>query len=115
MVHGRAAGAGSRSANMFGDEIRRRRKERVWTQEQLSAAAGLSVHYLSGIENGRRDPSLSTIEALATALDISPGELVGGVDGLTPEAIDAARNFSRLSAEARTAVLGLMRLLSTKR
>ena len=100
---------------MFGDEIRRRRKARVWTQEQLSAEAGLSVHYLSSIENGHRDPSLSTIETLATALGTSPGELVGGVDGLTPEAIDAARKFSRLSEEARTAVLSLLRILLSKR
>lgn len=73
------------------------------------------MHYLSSIENGHRDPSLSTIEALAAALDASPGELVGGVDGLTPEAIDAARKFSRLSGEARTAVLSLLRILSPKR
>ena len=38
----------------------------------------LDVHraYISGIENGKRNPTLATIEKLANALDISVDELL---------------------------------------
>ena len=38
--------------------------------EELAGYAGLSQSYLSMIETNKRDPTLATIEKLATALDI---------------------------------------------
>jgi transcriptional regulator with XRE-family HTH domain len=100
---------------MLGQEIRRRRRALGWTQEDLAEVAGISVHYLSTIENGKRDPSVSTVMALAKALKVSAGELLGGVEGLSPAGIEAARSFERLSATAQDTVLALMRLLLRER
>jgi transcriptional regulator with XRE-family HTH domain len=99
---------------MLGREIRRRRTALGWTQERLAEAARITPHYLSTIETGRRDPSISTVMAIAKALGVSPGELVGGVEGLTPAGIEAARLLQRLSRDAQDAVLKVMRLLDRK-
>lgn len=43
-------------------------------QEELAHAAGIHVTYLSGIENGKRNPGLLVIGRLARALKVTiPG------------------------------------------
>lgn len=52
------------------------RSQRGLTQAELAVRAGLSVSYLSLLEqNKRTDPSLSTIQRLAEALGIPTGVL----------------------------------------
>jgi transcriptional regulator with XRE-family HTH domain len=41
------------------------------SQDELAARAGLHRTYISDIERGARNPSLETIEKLASALEIS--------------------------------------------
>ena len=59
----------------FGEAVRTRRTELGLSQEALGERARLDQTYLSGIERGRRNPSLDVIVRLAAALDLSPGEL----------------------------------------
>lgn len=82
------------------------------TQEALAEAAGISPHYLSTIETGKRDPSVSVVLSIAKALGASPGELLGGVEGLGPAAVEAAKLFERLPEQAQAVVLSMMRLLA---
>ena len=55
----------------IGREIRRLRKKYGMTVIALANQAGLSSGMLSKIENGLTSPSLSTIQALAAALNVS--------------------------------------------
>lgn len=55
----------------LGREIRRLRKKYSMTVIALASQAGLSSGMLSKIENGLTSPSLSTIQALASALNVS--------------------------------------------
>jgi transcriptional regulator with XRE-family HTH domain len=55
----------------IGAEVRRLRKSLDLTVAELGAAAGISAGMLSKIENGAISPSLSTLEALAKALNVS--------------------------------------------
>ena len=55
--------------------------KRIRTVKKLSQGAiarKLEVHraYISGIENGKRNPTLATIQKLAEALGISADELI---------------------------------------
>jgi transcriptional regulator with XRE-family HTH domain len=55
--------------------------KRIRTVKKLSQRAiarKLEVHraYISGIENGKRNPTLATIQKLAEALGISADELI---------------------------------------
>jgi transcriptional regulator with XRE-family HTH domain len=62
----------------FGDAIRRIRKTRGLSQEGLALECGLDRTYVSGIERGTRNPSLTNILKIATALDVDPAEIFAG-------------------------------------
>jgi transcriptional regulator with XRE-family HTH domain len=46
------------------------------TQEQVAERSGFSQQYLSGLERGRRNPTVVTLYELAQALGVSHTELV---------------------------------------
>lgn len=61
---------------LVGANLVRLRKEKGMTQEQLEEASGFSQQYISGLEQGRRNPTIITIYELAQALGVSHLELV---------------------------------------
>jgi transcriptional regulator with XRE-family HTH domain len=54
----------------LGRAIKLCRSQRELKQQALADKAGLSVSYLSLLEQNKRDPSLSTVKELANALDV---------------------------------------------
>jgi len=58
-------------AMMFGRRVRELRRERYLTLAQLGAKVGKHASYLSLVENGRREPTLKVVQALATAFQVS--------------------------------------------
>lgn len=60
----------------FGAAVRAVRVSHGWSQERLAGAAGLDRTYISGIERGRRNPSLSSQERIADALGVKIRELM---------------------------------------
>lgn len=52
--------------------VRRLRKERGLTQEQLAHEVGIDLTYLGGIERGRRNPSVEVLGRIAHALNTHP-------------------------------------------
>ncbi len=56
--------------------LRRIRAELGWSQEDLADHAGLHRTYISGLEREVRNPTLAVLEKLATALDMTPSELL---------------------------------------
>jgi len=62
--------------SMFGQRLRHVRRARGLTLAQLGQQVGRAPSVLSLLENGRREPKLSLIEALATALAVSADELM---------------------------------------
>src|SRR5271170_6050139 len=64
----------------IGFEVRRLRKSLDLTVTELGAAAGISAGMLSKIENGTICPSLSTLSALAHALNVSISDLFAETD-----------------------------------
>jgi transcriptional regulator with XRE-family HTH domain len=65
---------------VFGRRLRELRQKYGVTQEQLSAATGLTEGYISNMERGLKVPSLTTILRLAVALDCRVTELVSTFD-----------------------------------
>ena len=59
-----------------GLNVKRIRKERNWSQEEFAFESGLHRTYVSGIERGIRNPTVSIVERLAVALDVEPFELL---------------------------------------
>ncbi len=52
------------------------RAHRGLTQEELAASASLSRPYLTEIETGRKEGSITAIKAIAAALNVPPGLLL---------------------------------------
>ena len=70
-------------AGTIGDRLRRLRGDRGLTQEELAEAAEVSRDLISMLERNKRTSArLSTISALARALDVEIGELVDRRDHL---------------------------------
>ncbi|HEY2536144.1 MAG TPA: helix-turn-helix transcriptional regulator [Solirubrobacteraceae bacterium] len=59
----------------FGLTIREIRNRRGVSQESLALRCALDRTYLSGIERGVRNPSLTNILKIAAALHVHPSEL----------------------------------------
>ena len=60
----------------FGKKIAYLRKENKYTQEELAFKTNISPSYLSAIERGITDTTLSTLKRLAKALKTEPHELL---------------------------------------
>jgi transcriptional regulator with XRE-family HTH domain len=63
----------------LGEQLRARReavRPRL-TQAKLAERVGLSENYLSALERGQKLPSIETLAALARALGVEPGDLLG--------------------------------------
>lgn len=73
----------------FGQRVKDLRDQREWSQEHLAERAGLDPTYISGIELGRRNPGLNTLNRLARALNISLPTLLA--DLRAPRARDVRR------------------------
>ncbi len=63
----------------FGQILKRYRKKAGLSQEKLAAESELDRTYISLLERGLRQPSLTTILLLSEPLQISPCELVASV------------------------------------
>lgn len=61
---------------VVGANIRRLRKAKGMTQEQLAHDAGVAARYVAGVERAEENPSLKFIVKIATALDVEPGALL---------------------------------------
>jgi transcriptional regulator with XRE-family HTH domain len=51
--------------------VRRLRKKRSWSQEELAGECGLEQQTISLLENGRANPTLMLVESLALAFNVS--------------------------------------------
>lgn len=64
------------SGKKLGENLRRLRLKKKLSQGDLSKTLNVNRAYISNIENGRMNPTLSTLEKIARALGISSSELL---------------------------------------
>lgn len=60
----------------FGDVLRQTRSSRRMSQQALALESGLDRTYISLLERGLRQPTLSTLITLSQTLAVDPGVLV---------------------------------------
>lgn len=60
----------------FGGVVRRQRRARGWSQEQLAGRAELNRTYMGEIERATAMPSLATAAKLANALEVPLSVLI---------------------------------------
>jgi transcriptional regulator with XRE-family HTH domain len=84
-----------------GKLIRDFRRKRNLSLQELARRAGLSVSYLSEIERGKKQPSLETIDKLATALNISREGFFEHPDAPEPRTVALGDKISLLRREKK--------------
>lgn len=63
---------------IFASNVRARRRNKGWSQEELAERAGLHRTYVGSAERGERNISVDNIEKLASALGCSAADLLSG-------------------------------------
>ena len=59
-----------------GRNVRQARKAVGLSQEALADAAGIDRTYVSGVERGVRNPTVTILDRLAKALGVTPADLL---------------------------------------
>lgn len=73
----------------LGQAVKARREELGLTQEQIDNDSDLHQRWISNVENGWRNPSLSSLRRLAAALDLSTSELIARAEQIEAGEADA--------------------------
>ena len=98
-----------RAAQRLGKQLQRLRTRRGLTQEQLAVNVGLSRTFVTRLELGQYDPTLSTLVRLAKALRVSVTDLLGeSMSGSVWWQVGAQRFPTREEAEDHARPLGDM-------
>ena len=63
----------------LGMRIRYLRKQKGLSQEDLALEAGINKNYLSDLERGTRNATITVVEKIATALEVSLSTLFKGI------------------------------------
>lgn len=92
--------------DQVGQEVKRLREEKGWSQAKLAVAADMSVSGVSQIENGKRNLSTTTLIKLARALETDVANFFPKAQASLPlEEEDARRRGYQSIAEFRTELL----------
>ena len=99
---------------IIGHRLQMRRKEIGLTQEKLAEKAGITVVYLSKVENGWVHPTLELLDTLSAVLEIDLAILLTGVQTDTPNYGDerVTRLFSLYSPKMKQAALAILEQLA---
>lgn len=71
-----AAGLTICGVGNLGVNLRSARKKLGLSQEQVAERSGVHATEVSRIEAGKRDPRVTTVERLANAVEVKPGDLL---------------------------------------
>jgi transcriptional regulator with XRE-family HTH domain len=72
-------------ARFFGETVRKHRKARFLSQEELAERADLSSKMVSLIERFERNPTVNVAESLAKAMDVPLWRLIKDAENLRKE------------------------------
>jgi transcriptional regulator with XRE-family HTH domain len=72
---------GANIPRAFGRILREYRLKAKLSQEALALSAGIDRTYVSLLERGQRQPTLTTLFRLAAVLEVSPATLVARIAG----------------------------------
>lgn len=63
----------------LGKRIMYLRQQKGWSQLTLALTSGINRNYLSDLERGQRNPTLTLLQRLASALEVDISTLLKGI------------------------------------
>ncbi len=99
---------------MIGQRLQVRRMDHKLTQEVLAEKAGITVVYLSKVENGRVHPTLELLDTLCGILDLDLSMLLSGAQTALPSYGNERLNqlFAGLSSQSKQVALNILEELA---
>jgi transcriptional regulator with XRE-family HTH domain len=94
------------------EELKRLREEKGWSQTRLARESGVDRATINQVEGGRRSPTISTLDLLATALGAEVADFFPKAQATLPleesaawaplfeEVLDAARQDAKKASQA---------------
>jgi len=98
----------------IGKNIKRIREAKNLTQKEVISAIGMGAAMYSRIENGKTEPSLTTLEKIAKALGVSLSEIFQAEDGLNEVSsydkslMEKVRMIENLTEEEKKTVFSIV-------
>ena len=80
--------------SVIGERLKRARKEKHFTQEQLAEKLDVSIAFLSRIERGSSQVNLKRLSQICEILGITEGEILNGASSKSSKYLDS--DFSNL-------------------
>jgi transcriptional regulator with XRE-family HTH domain len=105
----------AKMAARFGREVRRQREARGMTLQILAKRSGLTANFIGTVENGKRNPSLSTVFSLSRGVGVKPGELLAESTDQSAAAGEAGRLVDKAPIEVQMAILTILNATTKKR
>lgn len=106
----------------IGENIKKTREQKGLSQKEVVSAIGMGPAQYSRIENGKTDPSVSTLERIAHALGISLGELFANttesfkeINSYDRTTIEKVNLIEELSEEEKKAVFSIVDAFVSKK
>jgi transcriptional regulator with XRE-family HTH domain len=93
-------------AKVFGVVLRERRFRAELTQEQLAFEANIRRNYVSMLELGQHQPTLSMLFSLSTALNCMPSELLAEVEQKLKESRRSTKKAPNIARKRVKATAG---------
>ena len=102
--------------NVIGERIKKARKEKGLTQEQLSEKLDISIAFLSRVERGSSKVNLKRLTQICEILDISQGEILNGVSSKSTNYLneDFANLLKECSAEDQKLIYDIAKVIANK-
>jgi transcriptional regulator with XRE-family HTH domain len=89
---------------LIGVPLRKLRKQKLLSQEDLADYSKLDRKYISNLERNSQSPTLGTIIKLATALEIKPSEFIKEIEEYEANAhylLEASKEVEEIKAVNR--------------
>lgn len=102
---------------MMGKRVKALRKSKKLTQEMLAEKSDITVQYLSNIERSHSIPSLETLMSLCRSLNVTPNDVLIGVDISSEEYLvpDIMSRIKQCSPSEKRLLHGFLDLLEKER
>ena len=102
--------------SVIGERLKRARKEKDFTQEQLAEKLDVSIAFLSRVERGSSQINLKRLSQICEILGITEGEILNGASSKSAKYLDAdfANLLKNCSSDKQKLIYDVAKVIAGK-